>query len=162
MARLIVFGVPQGFDDSNCDLKTHNFLMSFYAPHKPGIQMKVFRRPGNEIHYVFLVYENPGSVFLDANGRSGSFFGMSIVLDNKYIGNKDNVYKLFQETYDKHIKNQIIIENNSVRKHKYAGKMNAIHDYILKNMIEIMKNNPELNFTNDYHPLPPPQNQPER
>ncbi len=166
MADLVLFGVPNGFSSSKCDAQTDNFLQLFYVPHKPGIEMKVYRRHNNDVHYVFLVYEKEGSVFIDADGRSGSFFGMSLIFHNEYIGNTANLYKLFQQTYDKYIKNQIIIERpNGVRQHKFETfnvPDDKIAEYVVRGMTSIIKQNPELNFMKDRYPLPPPQNQTER
>ena len=74
MAGFFVFGNPNGEQTSKCDDKTRNFLGSFYVPYRTGIHRKMYRRPGNEMHYVFLIYENPGEKFLDTNGRPGGVF----------------------------------------------------------------------------------------
>ena len=36
MADFYLFGVPHGFDTSQCDANIADFLGLFYAPHKPG------------------------------------------------------------------------------------------------------------------------------
>ena len=166
MADLVLFGVPNGFSSSKCDTQTDNFLQLFYVPHKPGVEMKILRRPNNDVYYVFLVYEKEGSSFITSGGRPGSFFGMSLIFHNEYLTKTDNLYTLFQMTYDKYVKNKIIIEHpTGVRQHKFETfnvPDDKIAEYAVRGMTSIIKQNPELNFMKYKQPLPPIQNQSQR
>lgn len=166
MVSFYIFGVPNGFDSSKCGEDTLNFLQTFYVPHTPGFQFKVIRRHNNDVHYVFLVYENSGKVFADVNGRSGSFFGISLVLHNQYLSDANKVEKLMRITYDRYVKNQIIKEDtNGVRKF-IIPSLNSPDDrvvnYVAKGFTQIIQQNPELNLAGDIKPLPPLTNQIQR
>ena len=166
MADIIVFGVPKGFDTSKCDINTRRFLERFYAPHAPGTEMKVVRMANNSVHYLFMVYENEGKTFIDVDGRGGSFFGIDVMLQNQYITDTNKLLKLFQLTYDKYIKNQIIEEwPNGVRKHKFRkfdNGNNEIAAYVANNMNTLIKEKSELDIFKDIRQLPPAQNQMQR
>ena len=166
MAGIIVFGVPKGFDTSRCDINTRSFLERFYVPHNPGTEMKIVRGPNNSVHYLFMVYENKDMAFCDVDGRSGSFFGIDVMLQNQYITDTNKLLKLFQLTYDKYVKNKIVDETpNGVRKHKYrrfdVGN-NEIATYVANSMNALVKERPELNIFEDIRQLPPAQNQMQR
>lgn len=166
MADFYVFGVPNGFDASSCNEDTLNFLQNFYVPHDPGFQFKVIRRPNNDVHYIFLVYENPGRVFGDVNGRGGAFFGMSMVLHNQYFSDANKIKQLMRAVYDNYIKNTIIQEDsNGVRKYiipSLRSSDDRVANYIIKGFTKILQNNPQLNLSADIKPLPPLTNQPQR
>ena len=163
MAGIIVFGVPKGFDTSKCDIDTRRFLERFYAPHAPGTEMKVVRMANNSVHYLFMVYENEGKTFIDVDGRSGSFFGIDVMLQNQYITDTNKLLKLFQLTYDRYVKNKIIEERpNGARKHifrTFNDDGNTIATYVANGMNTLVKERPELNILEDVRQLPPAQNQ---
>ena len=106
MAGFYVFGVPRGEQMSKCDENTRLFLQRFYDSNRTGVHKKTFYRNGNETHYVFLVYPNDGAHFMDADGRSGSYFGMDFVLYGKYCTNPIKIFNLMQETYKQYVKKQ--------------------------------------------------------
>ena len=166
MADIILFGVPKGFDTSRCSNDTRAFLERFYAPHEPGTEMKVIRRLDNSVHYLFMVYENEDRVFCDVDGRSGSFFGIDVMLQNQYITDTNKLLKLFQLTYDRYIKNKIIDETpNGLRKHKFRtfdDDNNTIATYVANSMNALVKEKPELDIFKDMRQLPPVQSQMQR
>lgn len=166
--ELLVFGVPKGFDSSQCDRKTRDFLMRFYAPHKPGITFKTIRLVDNTIYYILLIYENQGTVFTDVDNRTGSFFGISLSLYNEYFTNPEKIKNLLQDTYYKYVKNHIIEERpNGARRYKVSA-LNLPGDkigyYVLNGMQELIKGNPEYTkIFEETKPLPPiNQNQTQR
>lgn len=134
MAGLFVFGVPKGEQTSKCDEKTKQFLSSFYLNNRTGIQRKMYRKPGNEMHYVLLVYPDAGAKFLDADGRSGSFFGIDFVMYGKYAGNPTKVFNMLQATYDEYVKNKVIQEFPNGNKKWMTANLDANNDEIAKNI----------------------------
>ena len=166
MIGVILFGVPKGFDTSKCDINMRRFLERFYVPHNPGIEMKVVRDANNNVHYLFMVYENKDMAFCDFDGRSGSFFGIDVMLQNQYVTDTNKLLNLFQATYDNYVKNKIIDETpNGVRKHKFKtfdNGDNAIATYVANGMNTLVKERPELNIFEDIRQLPPVQNQTQR
>ena len=162
MANLIVFGVPSGFQTGICDKATEEFLMLFYRPWKPGTDFVVQRRRDDSVHYIFLVHENPGSVFSDVDGRGGSFFGLDLAFKNQYVTDSTKIEKLLQLLYDTYVKGQIIIEHpNGSRQHKFrnfvAGGDDFIGNYLVKGLKKLVNDYPELNFWPDVKPLTPVQ-----
>lgn len=163
MANLVLFGVPYGFRTSKCKNEDAEFLGLFYVPNKPGTYLKVLRRPDNTIHYVFLMYEKPNAVFLDSNGRSGSFFGIDLSLKGQSITNTQVLSKLFQKIYDEYVKGKIIQEfPNGNRKYlinDFDNKNDTWATYVVNGMNTIMQQNPELNLGKYIQPLSslPPQ-----
>ena len=165
-AGVIVFGVPLGFDTSKCPLDIRTFLQNFYAPHAPGTAIKAIRE-GNTMHYVFLVYEKNSDVgFIDANGRGGSFFGIDVMFKNRYLPNTEKLKKLFDLTYERYVKDQIIQESpNGLRKHmfsRFGFEDNRIANHVSNGMNKLVEKYPELNIFQDVRPLPPLQNNRQR
>ena len=128
--------------------------------------MKTIRRPSNDMFYLFLIYENSGCTFVDANGRPGSFFGMTLIFHNQYVTNAEKLKKLFQTTYDNYVKNKIIREFPNGNKQWMISELRVSDDkianYIANGMNNLMKTNPEFNFAKDILPLTPMQNQIQR
>ena len=165
MAELIVFGVPYGFQTSKCDNETANFLSFFYSTWKPGEEFVVRRRVDNSVHYIFLIHEKPNNVFIDADGRSGSFFGMDLAFKNHYVTDSNKVDKLLRLLYETYVKGEIIEElPNGSRRHKFkdfvVGGNDFIGEYLVKGMQKLLKEHPELNL--DIRPLPPIKNEMQR
>jgi len=164
--NLVVFGVPNGFNQSRCEQNMINFLQLFYNGDTGGMKFRVTRRSNGEVHYVFLVYPNhPNEVFLDYNGRSGSFFGISLYLRNEYFINPEKICKILQTTYNNYIKNKIIKETPKLRQF-LVPKLNydddKIANYVAQGLQKTILQNPEFNLNNDIRPLPPIQNQSQR
>lgn len=164
MAEILLFGVPHGQDISktpNSDAR--NVLESFYDGRFTGVKTKTIRRPNNDVHYVFVIYEEPGKNFNDYNGRPGSHFGISLIFNNQYSTNPDKIFKLLQTVYDDYIKNKIIQEfPNGNKKWLYPAISNEIDTYVVKCLQYVLKTKPELNIWSDLQPLPPIQKQTER
>ena len=162
MAELIIHGVPLGHQVSKCDKKLHDFLGLFYDGSK-GTKHNVSRR-NNDVIYSYLLYENPNAKFSDFNGRTGSYFGMSLVLHGTYAQNSSDVFRLLKATYDNFVKNKVIQEfPNGSRRWMYNQidtPNDKIATYISKGMAQILKEHPEL--TPKTLALPPITNQSQR
>ena len=128
--------------------------------------MKIIRRPNNDVHYIFLVYENADHAFTDINGRDGSFFGMTLVFHNQYVTDTEKLKKLFQKTYDNYVKGKIINEFPNGNKRWMIRSLKNSNDKIATDvangMNKLIKNYQEFNFSRDIQPLPPMQNQIQR
>lgn len=166
MAGVFVFGVPKGEQISKCDEKTRQFLGTFYVPNRTGIHRKMYRRPGNEMHYVLLFYPNPGAKFLDADGRSGSYFGIDFVLYGKYAGNPTKVFDMLQATYDEFIKNEIIQEFPNGNKKWMTANLDANNDeiarYVGDKISHLLQTRREFNLSGEIFPIQSTQTQPQR
>ena len=161
---VIVHGVVDGQEFSKCDKQIQPFFDIFYGPHKPGTQNHVSYRKNNDVIYTYLVYENPSTSFLSYTGRSGSYFGISLVFHNQYVANQETLFALLQHTYNDYIKNKIISENEQgLRKWMYPtlnDSKDAIANYIANAFGQTLKKHPELAVK--LQTLPTQQNQMER
>ena len=142
------------------------FLQTFYITDRNGIHRKMYRRPGNEMHYVFLVYPDSGTKFLAADGRPGSYFGMDFVMHGKYAGNLNKVFNLLQTTYDEYVKNKVIQEFPNGNKQWMYANLDANNDkiarYIAAGVEHLLQTRQELNLTGELFPMLPVSNQPQR
>jgi len=159
MAQIYLFGVPKGFQNSTCDANTADFLAYFYAPRKNEMSLDIQRR-GNKMYYSFLVDAKNEHFFSDINGRAGSFLGLSLVLENKYITDKERLKKLFLAVYDQYIKNQIIQEYPNGNRKWLTQDMDAAIKHVANGMQHLINNTPELNIWASLQTLPTirPQN----
>ena len=168
MANLLVFGVPMGFSASECDDGTYNFLKNFYTSHNPGTDFKAIRRQNNEVYYILLIYEKPGTAFEDANGRVGSFIGLSLSFKNQYVADASRIQKLLQAIYDHAVKGNIVDERPNGTRRYNIHTLRTPGDGIVRDLVNamtaILKANPEFAqaIKTDIRPLPPIQNQMQR
>ena len=166
-ANVVVFGVPKGWSCSACDQDTDDYLGLFYGKWKPGTEFKAIRR-NNKMFYVYLVHENPGATFSDANGRPGSFFGLAMIMDNHYIRDANKVHDLLAATYKYYVKNKLVREfDNGTRQWMLPDLRvpgDKIGGHVVNGINALLKANPEFNksLDADFLPLPPIQRQMQR
>ena len=119
MVELVLHGVVDGQENSKCDEVISSTCDLFYTLSK-GTHYDTKRLRDNRVMYSLLMYEEPGRPFISYTGRSGSYFGISLILkQNEAITNADDLFKSLKETYDKYIKNKIIQETPTSRKWMY-------------------------------------------
>ena len=163
MVRLVLFGVPSGFSCSECPKEDSRFLESNYVDNRKGNQLHIERLPSGSIYYSYLMYPPEGRFFTSEEGRAGSFFGMSIVLKDQVITDINKLTKLFQKTYQEYVKDKIIKElangNKKFLVYDLRPKNDAIAKYVAQGLVNIIKNNPELNVFKDLQNYNPAQAQ---
>lgn len=155
MAKLILFGTPLGFQDTGVpNLSVLNFLQSFDNGDQ-DIKMSVSRL-GNSMHYVFLVYPKNGAKFFEYQGRAGAFFGMDMILSDQEVTNTKQLYQLFLTTYDNYVKNYIVeyLPNGDI-KYKISKFNNDILNHVGNGFMNLLKTQPELDFTQSIKSLSP-------
>ena len=110
MPDLVIFGANQGAEISDCK-KEDMFLELFYDG-STGTKFKKISRTNGDVHYVFLKYADEKKHFISYSGRSGCFFGMSLILSKdeqtKYNPDTNTVCKLMCKMYNDHVKDSII------------------------------------------------------
>jgi hypothetical protein len=152
LANLVIFGIPYGQQTSVCDAKTAHFLEQFYVK-RHGIHTKAFSRPNGENHYVFLVYPDENNKFMDADGRTGSHFGMDLILKNQYSLNPERIYNLLREIYEHHIKGKVIQEFPNGNKKWIEKDLRANNDKIAQDageeMSKLIQTDPRFNFAGE-------------
>ena len=159
MAEFIVHGIVNGQEVSKSSESARVFCESFYTNDK-GIKKDVRRLVGNRMAYSYLVYEEPNRNFLSYIGRPGSYFGMTLIFENKQVANQDALFRVLEATYDNYVKGKVIQDNASgPRKWLYptlTDSNDTVANYIGKGLEQILKQNPGLL---KYQPLPPLQQQ---
>jgi len=120
----------------------------------------VRRLVGNRMAYSYLVYEEDNRKFLSYIGRHGSYFGMTLILENNQVTNSDALFKVLETTYNNYVKDKVIQDKISgPRKWLYPtleDSDDTVANYIGKGFEQILKQNHGLL---KYQPLPPLQQQ---
>ena len=147
MAEFIVHGIVNGQEVSKCKNESRIFCESFYTNDK-GIKHDIRRLVGNRMAYSYLVYEEPNRKFLSYIGRTGSYFGMTLILQDKQVANPDVLFKILQDVYDNYVKDKIIQDKTSgSRKWLYptlTDSDDTVANYIGKGFEQILKQNSGL------------------
>lgn len=155
MAEFIVHGIVKGQEVSQCKDESRTFCEGFYTNDK-GIKKDIRRLVGNRMAYSYLVYEDTNRKFLSYIGRSGSYFGMTLIVENQQVENPDVLFKVLEATYNNYVKDKIIQDEPSApRKWLYPTLLDSndtVADYIGKGFEQTLKQNPGLL---KYQPLPP-------
>ena len=159
MIEFIVHGVVNGQQVSQCRKESRAFCDGFYN-NDQGIKKDIRRLVGNRMAYSYLVYEEPNRPFLSYIGRSGSYFGMTIIFDDTQVTNPDVLFKLLEMAYNTYVKGKIIQDTMSgPRKWLYPtleDSNDTVANYVGKGFEQIFNQNSELL---KYQSLPPlPQN----
>ena len=155
MAEFIVHGIVNGQEISRCSDLACKFCEGFYV-NGTGTKHYVNRLVGNRMAYSYIVYANPNSHFASYTGRAGSYFGMTIIFENKQVANPDALFKILQATYDNYVKGHIIKEYPSGAKKWIYPTLTDPNDtvavYLGRGLEQILKQNPNLL---KYQALPP-------
>ena len=157
MAEIVVHGVVQGQEISQCDKEAMKFCGQYYIP-ATGIRTDIKRLPNNRMAYSLLVYNEPGKHFISYSGRSGSYFGITVFLQNQQVASPDDLFKLLLATYDNYVKGKIIQEfPNGNRKwmvQTLRDPNDTVAKYVVNGFTKIRAKYPSLV---KFQPLPPLQ-----
>lgn len=121
-----VFGVTRGYTCTKGSApETEERLCQLYYNGDKGTKMKVRKQNDGTVVYSYLVYPEKNQFFLDVEGRSGSFFGMSVIMEKQYTEHPSKLFKMFENLYNNHIKNKLIKEDNNGNKQWLVRDLNA-------------------------------------
>ena len=116
MADLVIHGVVKGQEISKCDEIARNLCGNYYIG-ATGIRSDIKRLPDNRMAYSLLFYGEPNKPFISYSGRTGSYFGMTLFLQNQQVANPDYLFKILLSTYNHYVKGKFIQElPNGARK----------------------------------------------
>ena len=159
MAELIVHGIVNGQEISKCSELGRKFCEGFYNLDK-GIKKDIRRLAGNNMAYSYVMYEEPGRPFLGHGGRSGSYFGITIIFKDQQVANPEALFKVLESVYNWYVKDKVIKEYPSgARRWIYptlSDPDDKVANYIGSCVQQVLKANPNLV---KYQPLPPLQQQ---
>lgn len=132
--EFFVHGVPYGHCIWNGDSVSDSFINNFYVDYKnvkEQVRLVVdIARKGNAVssYYTYLRTCN----YSDSEGRTGSFFGMTLRFDGHYCREVAHVYNILNEAYERTIVGNIIESRNGVSKYRISDFKQA--DNVLKKL----------------------------
>ncbi len=94
----IVFGVPNGFCDTGTTDEERKFIEQFYRP-QTGKKMFIHKRFDHKVFYTYAVYAEKNKSFCSFSGRSGSFLGLTVILDKQYCQDFNKIKALCENMY---------------------------------------------------------------
>ncbi len=146
--EFVLHGVPQGHDTWG----THgdNYYDTFYSDkeiYKGAKTILVVEiRKKNGIWCSYYTYIKPQNV-IAAEGRTGSYFGMTLCFEEFYCTDVYSLYRLFDEIYDKKIFGKVIEKSGA--SDKYIIKSFNEEDSFLRGVSQIVSSNIRDNFSGD-------------
>lgn len=110
--RLIVHGIPQGQKIWGAkDEQEKKYIEIFYSDNKRDLEyMQVERDVAHDEPCVYYTFKKSGKIS-EVEGRSGSYIGLTLVLD-KYYADIQNIYNLLQKSFEKWIVGGKILAKN--------------------------------------------------
>ena len=158
MAEIVVHGVVDGQEISKCDETAYRICGSYYIP-GTGIRSDIKRLPDNRMAYSLLFYGEPNKPFISYTGRDGSYFGMTLFLQNQQVASPDDLFRLLLATYDNYVKGKIIQElPNGSRKwmvQTLRDSEDTVATLVGQGFQQILAKNPGLLKIQPLPPLPP-------
>ncbi len=100
-----IYGAPYGFELYEGSEQELNYFQVFDNGSLEPVKMTVHRLNNNQISYNYLRYG-----YVTSGGRTGSFFGMSVVFNKSYCSEFTRMYQLFEAVYGTIVKNAILFE----------------------------------------------------
>ncbi|MDE6140464.1 MAG: hypothetical protein K2F95_05900 [Alistipes sp.] len=134
--EFFVHGVPYGHCVWNGDKVSDSFINQFYVSYK-GVREQArlvvdIARNGSAVssYYTYL----RTCSYSDSEGRSGSFFGMTLRFDGYYCREVAHVFNILDEAYNRAIVGQVIESHGGVSKYRISDFKQA--DTLLKGICE--------------------------
>ena len=100
-----IYGAPYGFELYEGSAQELNYFQIFDNGSSEPVKMTVHRLNDHQISYNYLRYG-----YVTSGGRTGSFFGMSIVFNKSYCSEFTRIYQLFEAVYGTIEENAILLK----------------------------------------------------
>lgn len=148
---LLTHGVSMGFDTWRSD--NTDYLKRFYRKSDKNEEMTVeviSTESGPATFYNYLRY----NTIVDANGRAGSYFGMSIRIDGYECVRIADIFHLLQAVFKNHVIPAVFNVDNGIFRYKYErftsldGALSELENNILRALLSF------TNIDRDYAVLP--------
>lgn len=157
--EIVIHGVVSGQEISKCDETANRICGSYYIP-ATGIRSDIKRLPDNRMAYSLLFYGEPNKPFISYTGRSGSYFGITVFLQNQQVANPDDLFRVLLATYNHYVKGKIIQElPNGGRKwmvQTLRDSDDTVAKYVVNGFAKIHAKYPSLIKIQTLPPLPHP------
>lgn len=148
---LLIHGVPMGFNTWKSD--DSDYLKRFYRKSDKNEEITVeviSTESGPATFYNYLRY----NTIVDANGRAGSYYGMSIRIDGYECMKIADIYYLMQAVFNNHVIPAVFNVDNGIFRYKYErftsldGVLSELENNILRALLSF------TNIDRDYAILP--------
>lgn len=148
---LLIHGVPMGFNTWKSD--NSDYLKRFYRELDKNEKMTVeviSTESGPATFYNYLRY----NTILDADGRAGSYFGMSLRIDGYECVKIADIFYLMQAVFKNHVIPAVFNVDNGIFRYKYErftsldGALSELENNILRALLSF------TNIDRDYAVLP--------
>ena len=101
-----IYGAPYSFDLYDGSKDDLNYFQVFDNRRSTEpVKMTIDRLNGHQIVCNYLRYG-----YITSGGRTGSFFGLSVIFHGEYCSNFTKLYELFEVVYGTIVKNAVLIE----------------------------------------------------
>ena len=145
-----LYGAPYGFDLYEGSEQDLNYFQVFDNGSTEPVKMTVHRLSNNQISYNYLRYG-----YVTSGGRTGSFFGMSVVFNKSYCSDFMRMYQLFEAVYGTITKNAVLLEEfkSGQWQAKYKiGKFSEAEDEV-RRIYGVLGQNIQGALANDIKPM---------
>lgn len=145
-----IYGAPYGFDLYEGSEQDLNYFQVFDNGSTEPVKMTVHRLSNHQISYNYLRYG-----YVTSGGRTGSFFGMSVVFNKSYCSDFMRMYQLFEAVYGTITKNAILLEEfkSGQWQAKYKiGKFSEAEDEV-RRIYGVLGQNIQGALANDIKPM---------
>ena len=100
-----IYGAPYGFDLYDGTAQELSYFQVFDNGSTEPVKMTIHRLNSNQISYNYLRYG-----YVTSGGRTGSFFGLSVVFNKTYCSDFMKMYQLFEAVYGTIVKSAVLLE----------------------------------------------------
>lgn len=100
-----IYGAPYGFDLYDGTAQELSYFQVFDNGSTEPVKMTIHRLNSNQISYNYLRYG-----YVTSGGRTGSFFGLSVVFNKVYCTDFMKMYQLFEAVYGTIVKSAVLLE----------------------------------------------------
>ncbi len=144
-----IHGVPNGNDiwgEGDGRSYVQNFYNGQASPEQSKLCVEVLKNK-NISYYTYLRERN----IVSAEGRAGSYFGITIGFQNEFCLDFENLFKLFDLVYEKMIKSVLLVQ--VADNEKFLISRFSEKEDIIKNVQETLFSQIIKSFENDVVPL---------
>jgi tetratricopeptide (TPR) repeat protein len=146
-----IFGAPHIFDLYQGSENEISYFQTFDNGSRENVKFTIHRMASGQVSYTYLRYN-----FISGSSRTGAFFGMSVIFDNEYCTDIENLYELFVAVYETIPQNRILFEEingNPNVQAKYLVRSFADADSEVRRIENIVRKNIENEFANEILPI---------
>lgn len=147
-----IYGAPYTFDLYKGTEQELNYFQTFDNGGTEPVKMTIHRLANGWIAYNYLRYG-----FVTSGGRTGSFFGMSVVFNRMYCSDFTSVYDLFDGIYQALSKKAVLFDTPDQGKPKYKIRNFADAENVMQWIEGVVRQNLQDGLANDLHPAQFPQ-----